>query len=206
MTLFISDTHLGNKHCQADRLCELLTEYVNKEEVLFLVGDIIDDHQMKKWPSSHQYALRLMFEFKSVIYLPGNHDKFFRRLSGRFGNVYVTNRWVFETEDKKKYLIVHGDKFDFWIKYTKYISLSWFTELSRLFEYLHTKITSSNDSYRNRIIEECKRIDVDGVVCGHNHYAENREHLGVHYVNCGDWYNSCTAVVETRGIFRIVSY
>ena len=38
--------------------------------------------------------------------------------------------------------------------------------------------------------------NVDGVVCGHIHRAAMHEDFGLRYVNCGDWVESCTAVVE----------
>jgi hypothetical protein len=34
------------------------------------------------------------------------------------------------------------------------------------------------------------------VICGHIHAAASRWFDGVHYLNCGDWVDSCTAVVE----------
>jgi UDP-2,3-diacylglucosamine pyrophosphatase LpxH len=37
---------------------------------------------------------------------------------------------------------------------------------------------------------------LDGVVCGHIHHAEIRQVGGVEYLNCGDWVESCTALIE----------
>jgi hypothetical protein len=37
---------------------------------------------------------------------------------------------------------------------------------------------------------------LDGVICGHIHCAAIRPVDGVVYVNCGDWVDSCTAIVE----------
>jgi UDP-2,3-diacylglucosamine pyrophosphatase LpxH len=34
------------------------------------------------------------------------------------------------------------------------------------------------------------------VICGHIHWATIREIDGLSYVNCGDWVDSCTAIVE----------
>jgi UDP-2,3-diacylglucosamine pyrophosphatase LpxH len=34
------------------------------------------------------------------------------------------------------------------------------------------------------------------VICGHIHSAAMREVAGVSYINCGDWVESCTAIVE----------
>ena len=36
----------------------------------------------------------------------------------------------------------------------------------------------------------------DGIVCGHIHSAAVREIDGIAYINCGDWVDSCTAIVE----------
>jgi hypothetical protein len=37
---------------------------------------------------------------------------------------------------------------------------------------------------------------VDGVICGHIHAAVIREIEGLLYINCGDWVDSCTGIVE----------
>jgi UDP-2,3-diacylglucosamine pyrophosphatase LpxH len=34
------------------------------------------------------------------------------------------------------------------------------------------------------------------VICGHSHFAADKMIDGIHYLNCGDWVDSCTAVVE----------
>ena len=40
--------------------------------------------------------------------------------------------------------------------------------------------------------------NLDGVVCGHIHSAEQRRFGGIDYYNDGDWVESCTALVEHR--------
>lgn len=37
---------------------------------------------------------------------------------------------------------------------------------------------------------------VDGVICGHIHEAEIKMIGDVEYLNCGDWVESCAAIVE----------
>ena len=34
------------------------------------------------------------------------------------------------------------------------------------------------------------------MICGHIHYATIRDENGIRYMNCGDWVESCTALVE----------
>jgi UDP-2,3-diacylglucosamine pyrophosphatase LpxH len=43
---------------------------------------------------------------------------------------------------------------------------------------------------------EARRQGLDGVICGHIHKAESRMIDGIHYINDGDWVESCTALVE----------
>jgi hypothetical protein len=37
---------------------------------------------------------------------------------------------------------------------------------------------------------------LDGVICGHIHWASLKEVDGLVYANCGDWVDSCSAIVE----------
>ncbi len=54
---------------------------------------------------------------------------------------------------------------------------------------------------------EARESGVDGVICGHIHYADMHDRMGVHYVNTGDWVESCTAVVETaEGELQIIKW
>ena len=47
----------------------------------------------------------------------------------------------------------------------------------------------------------------NGVICGHIHHAAIRDDLGIRYVNCGDWVESCTAIAEhTDGRFEIITW
>ena len=43
---------------------------------------------------------------------------------------------------------------------------------------------------------EARAGGFDGVVCGHIHKAEQRMIGTLEYLNCGDWVESCTALVE----------
>jgi UDP-2,3-diacylglucosamine pyrophosphatase LpxH len=41
-----------------------------------------------------------------------------------------------------------------------------------------------------------RRLQVDGVICGHIHTPVIKRLDGVLYLNCGDWVDNCTAIVE----------
>ena len=38
---------------------------------------------------------------------------------------------------------------------------------------------------------------MDGIICGHIHHAAIHDRLGLRYMNCGDWVESCSALAET---------
>ena len=52
-----------------------------------------------------------------------------------------------------------------------------------------------------------KNKGYDGIICGHIHKAEIRDIEDIEYLNCGDWVESCTAIVETyEGEFKIINW
>src|SRR5213083_605986 len=52
-----------------------------------------------------------------------------------------------------------------------------------------------------------ERYEVDAVLCGHIHSAAIREFGKISYYNCGDWVESCTALVESDdGMIALINY
>jgi UDP-2,3-diacylglucosamine pyrophosphatase LpxH len=61
--------------------------------------------------------------------------------------------------------------------------------------------------YEHALATEARRRGVDGVICGHIHHAVIKTAPGLRYINCGDWVESCTAVIEHfDGAFEIVRW
>ena len=50
--------------------------------------------------------------------------------------------------------------------------------------------------FEHAVARAATEAGADGVVCGHIHKPELRTFDGVRYANCGDWVESCTALVE----------
>lgn len=118
-SVFISDTHLGNKDCKAEFLLHFLNSVTFDK--LYLVGDIVDMWAMSKqfrWPQAHNAVLHKIVELshnksKQIIYLPGNHDEPLQKYSGlNFGRIEIHREYVHTTALGKKYLVLHGDQFD----------------------------------------------------------------------------------------------
>ena len=116
-SVFISDLHLGSKHCNSNALLDFLSAI--ETERLYLVGDIVDVWRLKKkwyWPKTHNQILRKILKISEkteVIYVTGNHDEIFRSFPNiRIGRITVEHRCVHVGIDGKRYLVVHGDLFD----------------------------------------------------------------------------------------------
>lgn len=50
--------------------------------------------------------------------------------------------------------------------------------------------------FEEALAHECTRRGFHGVVCGHIHHAEIRAIGAIEYLNCGDWVESCSALIE----------
>ncbi|MTW20332.1 UDP-2,3-diacylglucosamine diphosphatase [Allochromatium palmeri] len=225
-SIFISDVHLGFRGCQARFLLDFLQSTHCKQ--LYLVGDIVDLWAMKGglyWPDAHNQVVRALLEKArtgtEVIYIPGNHDALFRdHLDVCFGDVRVCDEVVHTTADGRRFLVLHGDKFDgvvqhsLWLArlgsqaYDQLLALNGFISRVRalfglkywsLAGYLKQRVkdaVSYIGNYEHALANEATQRDLDGMICGHIHHAEMREIADVTYCNCGDWVESCTALVE----------
>ena len=69
------------------------------------------------WDQLHndviQKILRKARKGTKVVFVPGNHDENFRDFTGhRFGHVAVMREAIYKSASGRRYLILHGDKFD----------------------------------------------------------------------------------------------
>ena len=225
-TMFISDVHLGTRGCKAELLTDFLVH--NSCETLYLVGDIIDGWQLKRrwyWNDAHTEVVRAILAKADggtkVIYIPGNHDEFMRAYCGRsIAGIEVMAEAVHRTAAGKRFLVLHGDKFDGVIACAKWLAhigdAAYSLALAlndrlhglrralglpywSLSAYLKSKVKKAVE-YVSRFEETVARaslpLEVDGVLCGHIHQAEMRRIGNILYLNDGDWVESCTALVE----------
>lgn len=225
-TIWISDLHLGSRHCRAGDVLEFLKSWESAH--LFLVGDIIDGWALSRswqWPQEHndviQKILRKARKGTSVTYIPGNHDAFAREYAGlRFGRVSVRLSARHRLLDGREVLIVHGDEFDGIVRHAKWLQRlgavayglalalnhSWnrlrglfgrpYWSLSAYLKHRTKKALAYIDDFEHLVADKARQHDVDGIVCGHIHHPEMRLMGDVTYLNCGDWVESCTALVE----------
>ena len=159
-----------------------------------------------------------------VVFVPGNHDEAAREHAGTlFGNIRVELDHEHVAADGKRYLLVHGDQFDKVTRHHAWVALlgtwaydvlveinMWLSRLRRtlrvpgywsLAGYAKRRMKSAASfvsNFEESLLRHARERGVDGVICGHIHVPALREHDGVTYINCGDWVDSCTAVVEHR--------
>ena len=82
-----------------------------------------------------------------------------------------------------------------------------FWSLSAFLKYRVKRAVNFIGAFEETLAAEAQRGGFDGVICGHIHHPADRRIAGVHYLNCGDWVESCTALVETNeGRFEIVRW
>ena len=235
--LFISDIHLGTKGCQAERLLDFLRHHeANVIYLVGDIVDGWQLRSGWYWPQSHndvvQKLLRQARKGTRIVYVPGNHDEFLRGYYGNhFGGVEVAETAIHQACDGRRYLVIHGDHFDMVVKHARWLALLGdhayeaalllnrvFNAARRLFglpywslsQWLKLKVKNAVSyigEYERTLVAEAHRHAVDGVICGHIHHAAIHDDFGTRYVNCGDWVESCTAVVEhLDGRLEIVTW
>ena len=117
--VFLSDVHLGSRHCHAAELATFLTTLRCRR--LYLVGDIVDLWWMAQrralWDAAHNRVVEALHALRrdgtEIIYVPGNHDRPARRFCGlMLPAMQVRRRAIHVTADGRRLLVVHGDDYD----------------------------------------------------------------------------------------------
>ena len=236
-TLFISDVHLGTRACQAQMLIDFLQENDAETIYLVGdIVDFWRIKRGAVWPQTHNDVLQKLLgkvrEGARVIYIPGNHDEGLRDYCGtKFGGIEIMRDAVHETASGKRFLVIHGDEFDVVVRYARWLAFlgdrgyqlalwtNWPLNFVRrrfglgywsLSAYLKNRVKSAVNfigDFETSLSDEAKRRNVEGVICGHIHHAASKMFGDVHYINTGDWVESCTAVVEgTDGSLELVRW
>jgi len=169
-----------------------------------------------------QKVLRKARHGVKVIFVPGNHDEALREYVGTsFGDIEVVHEYQHTTADGKRYVLLHGDEFDQVTRYHRWVAvlgdvlynflvrlniyLSWVRRTLRisgywsLAGYAKRKVKGALEfiySFESSVVHAVKERGLDGVVCGHIHAAAIKTIDGITYINCGDWVDSCTAIIE----------
>lgn len=235
--LFISDVHLGMRTIRVEQLINFLRAYDAETIYLVGdIIDGWRLQKSWYWPDSYnllaQKLLRKARKGARIVYLPGNHDEFLRDYLGtHFGDIEIVDRVIHHAADGKQYLVIHGDQFDVVVRHAKWLAhvgdwaynsalrinilVNWvrrklglnYWSLSAWAKHKVKNAVSFIGRYEEALAHEAKETGVDGVICGHIHHADMHDRLGIHYINTGDWVESCTAIAETfEGAFELIRW
>jgi UDP-2,3-diacylglucosamine pyrophosphatase LpxH len=225
-SVFISDIHLGTRGSKSELLLEFLKDVECDNLFLvgdILDGWRLKKGWY--WPESHstviQKILRMARKGTRVVYIPGNHDEFMRNfLEHSFGNIELHNEVEYTALNGKTYIIIHGDKFDIvtmnmkWLSYLgdwaytsllnintmihwirSYLRLPYWS-LSKWAKHKVKEAVNFIGNYEYSLANYARIKHADGIICGHIHSANMDVIENIEYKNCGDFVESCTALVE----------
>lgn len=181
-----------------------------------------------------QKVLRMARHGVNVIYVPGNHDEMLRDFDGVwFGDIRIEKEWIHVTAKGLRIWVVHGDQFDRvailfhpWIGFAGDLAYQFLTSVNRFVSWIRRQLNLSGSyslsyhikrnlrsasrliaSFQEALLHETRKRGLDGVVCGHVHWSAIHQDSEEVYLNCGDWVDSCTAIVEHfDGRFEIVEW
>ncbi len=181
-----------------------------------------------------QKILRKARKGTHVIYIPGNHDELVADFCGVYGNIEIKPRAIHVTGCGERILIIHGHELDVvvsgsgrmkWLAFAGDVGYQFLLSLNPLINFVRRRFglgywslsayakqrvkdaVSFIGKFEAAVAHYADRYDVDAVLCGHIHSAAIREFGNVTYYNCGDWVESCTALVEgDDGILSMISY
>lgn len=179
-----------------------------------------------------QKILRKARKGTNVYYVTGNHDEFLRPfLPLMMGDrLHFGNEFDYVALDNRRYYVTHGDFFDSitmtkrwlavlgdygydvllhlngvinFVRNTLGIQRYW--SLSKYAKDNVKKSLSFINDFEGILSEHALRKDYDGIICGHIHKAQIKTIDSCLYLNCGDWVESCTVIVETvEGEWKIL--
>jgi UDP-2,3-diacylglucosamine pyrophosphatase LpxH len=224
--IWISDIHLGTKVSNAKYLINFFKHNNAKKIYLVGdIIDGWELNKNWYWPQSHNELFRILLKKakkSKIIFIPGNHDSFLREYIKdlKFSSINFKKNCIHKTKKGLKLYITHGDEFDNFRKIPKFLNI--FGDfLYSFILYISMNITNLRNSknlphwsfaaeikkksnkvknyindYKGFMVNEAKRNDCNGVICGHIHHPEIQKIDNILYCNDGDWVESLSAIVE----------
>jgi UDP-2,3-diacylglucosamine pyrophosphatase LpxH len=181
-----------------------------------------------------QKILRKARKGTRVVYIPGNHDELVTDFCGSYGNIEIERNAIHTTAAGERILIIHGHELDIvvsgsgkmkWLAFAGDIGYQFLLSLNPLINLVRRRFglgywslsayakqrvkdaVSFIGKFEAAVAHYAERYNVDAVLCGHIHTAGIREFGNVTYYNCGDWVESCSALVESEdGIISLLNY
>jgi UDP-2,3-diacylglucosamine pyrophosphatase LpxH len=235
-TAWISDVHLGTRGSNAGLLLDFLREHEFETlYIVGDLIDVWSMRRGRYWPQQHndviQKILRKSRKGTRVIYIPGNHDELLGDFYGAYGDIAIQKHAIHQTADGRRILIIHGHELDTvvqnvkWLAYLGDAGYQFLLALNPLINFVRRcfglgywslsayvkkrvkDAVSFIGEFEAAVVKYAERYSVDAVLCGHIHSAAIHQFGNVTYYNCGDWVETCSAMVERDdGSIEIVNY
>lgn len=231
-TVFISDVHLGSR-CNNQKFLKFLKNIKTKK--LVLVGDIIDIYCMEKyktlWKKIDTECVHAILDLckkgTKVVYILGNHEGAIRRYCDfEHKNFIMVDEYIHKDSKGNKFLCTHGDRQSEYSSGSwKQLCFNWGYEFITPLSYWLTKFFNFSlvhflkntlngkkyiRQYEMDIVGYCRQRGklgkYSGIICGHIHHANIREFEDIMYMCCGDWVDTCSAIMEKNGIYCLNKY
>jgi UDP-2,3-diacylglucosamine pyrophosphatase LpxH len=233
---WISDAHLGTRGANSHVLLDFLREndfdilYIVGDLI-----DVWSLRRGIYWPQEHndviQKILRKARKGTRIVYIAGNHDELVSDFRGTYGNIEICTSAIHTTATGKRILIIHGHELDTvvqnvkWLAFAGDVGYQFLLSLNPLINFIRRRFGLgywSLSAYAKKRVKDAvsfigkfeaavahyaERHRIDAVLCGHIHSAAIRQIGKVTYYNCGDWVESCCALVEDHaGTISMIDY
>jgi len=228
--------HLGTRGANAGALLDFLRDYeVETLYIVGDLIDIWALRRGIYWPQEHndviQKILRKGRKGTRIIYIPGNHDELVTDFEGSYGNITIQKHAIHELADGRCLLVIHGHELDTvvqnvkWLAFLGDVGYQFLLSLNPAINFVRRRFglgywslsayakkrvkdaVSFVGRFEEEVVRYARDYSVDAVLCGHIHSAAIRQIGPVTYYNCGDWVETCSALVESAtGQIEMVKY
>jgi len=234
-TVWVSDLHLGTRSSNTTAFLDFLRDYeIGTLYIVGDLIDVWQLRRGVYWPQQHndviQKLLRKARKGTRVIYIPGNHDEFVSGFCGDYGNITIQRHAIHRTANGRRLLVIHGHELDTVVQNVRSLAFAGDAEyqfllslnpainfVRRRFGFGYWSLSayakkrvkdavSFIGEYEKAIVHYAEKYEVDAVLCGHIHSAAIHQFGAVTYYNCGDWVETCSALVEAEnGVIELVN-
>lgn len=228
--------HLGTRGANAGALLDFLRDYdFETLYVVGDLIDIWQLRRGRYWPQLHndviQKILRKARKGTRVFYIPGNHDERVSDFDGAYGNITIQNHAIHQCADGRRILVIHGHELDTvvqnvkWLAFAGDVGYQFLLSLNPAINFVRRRFglgywslsayakkrvkdaVSFIGRFEEAVVHYAEECSVDAVLCGHIHSAAIRQIGAVTYYNCGDWVETCSALLEREdGRIEMVNY
>lgn len=228
---------MAQKHRKFSEMHARVLDAINRHahqgtEIVYIAGNH-DENLRARWSPRRRRLEQPSRRLSRHPILNKTHI-FSDQRAGLRAAIRIVNGEFYRDPSGRRFLLIHGDQFD-WKKlktrwgqalsrigdkaYDGLIKINGYAvKLSKKYQgrnfsiagYIKKKTKRSLgviENFERAVVRAVNKGKIDGIICGHIHFAEIREMDGAIYANAGDWVESATALVhDLLGNWEIVEW